>query len=204
MQMKTLLYEYQIVIVRRCCCVNLFIRHCERLQGAWQSQDFSTRLLRQLLRNFLAMTMMLIIPGNATALLATCNPSVPTVNFGTFNAGAVRTTSVTASVTCSALLSLLVSYTVTFSTGSANIYNPRNMVNGVGKLNYNLYKDAAFTQILGNGTSSTVTFTDKLYVRSWTGHKKLYRICTPAVTTSCRCWDVSRHYYRNRNPTIAI
>ncbi len=93
------------------------------------------------------------------ALLATCNPSVPTVNFGSFNVGAISTTSVTASVTCSALLSLLVSYTVTFSTGAANIYNPRNMINGVRKLNYNLYKDAGFTQIIGNGTSSTVTFT---------------------------------------------
>ncbi|AEV92250.1 hypothetical protein MC3_03635 [Rickettsia slovaca str. D-CWPP] len=98
--------------------------------------------------------------GNAMALLATCNPSVPTVNFGSFNVGAISTTAVTASVTCGALLSLLVSYTVTFSTGAANIYNPRNMINGVRKLNYNLYKDAGFTQILGNGTSSTVTFTD--------------------------------------------
>ncbi|MFV0251096.1 MAG: spore coat protein U domain-containing protein [Rickettsia aeschlimannii] len=93
-------------------------------------------------------------------LLATCNPSVPTINFGSFNVGAVRTTAVTTSVTCSALLSLLVSYTVTLSTGAANIYNPRNMINGVRKLDYNLYKDAGFTQILGNGTSSTVTFTD--------------------------------------------
>ena len=137
-----------------------FFRHCEEKLKILTKQSHA-KVLR-LPRSFqsLAMTMMLIIPGNATALLATCNPSVPTVNFGTFNAGAVRTTSVTASVTCSALLSLLVSYTVTFSTGSAGIYNPRNMVNGVRKLNYNLYKDAAFTQILGNGTSSTVTFTD--------------------------------------------
>lgn len=67
----------------------------------------------------------MIMSGNAMALLATCNPSVPTVNFGSFNVGAISTTSVTASVTCSALLSLLVSYTVTFSTGAANIYNPR-------------------------------------------------------------------------------
>ncbi|AEK74679.1 hypothetical protein Rh054_03620 [Rickettsia conorii subsp. heilongjiangensis 054] len=102
----------------------------------------------------------MIISGNAMTLLATCNPSVPTVNFGNFNVGAVSTNSVTASVTCSTLLSLLVSYTITFSTGVANIYNPRNMINGVRKLNYNLYKDAGFTQILGHGTSSTVTFTD--------------------------------------------
>ncbi|QCS24240.1 octaprenyl-diphosphate synthase [Rickettsia parkeri] len=31
-------------------------RHYKRLKGAWQSQDFSTRLLRQNLQSFLAMT----------------------------------------------------------------------------------------------------------------------------------------------------
>ncbi|MFP3012720.1 MAG: hypothetical protein ACEY3D_07400 [Rickettsia sp.] len=31
-------------------------RHCERLKGAWQSQDYSTRLLRQNFQFFLAMT----------------------------------------------------------------------------------------------------------------------------------------------------
>ncbi|CAK6516479.1 spore coat protein U domain-containing protein [Rickettsia helvetica] len=90
----------------------------------------------------------IIISGNAVALLATCNISVPTVSFGSFAVSSVRTTSVNAMVTCSGLLSLLVSYTVTFSTGAANIYNPSNMINGVRKLHYNLYKDAGFTQIL--------------------------------------------------------
>lgn len=82
------------------------------------------------------------------ALLATYNILVPTVSFSSFAVSSVRTTSVNAMVTCSGLLSLLVSYTVTFSTGAANIYNPRNMINGVRKLHYNLYKDAGFTQIL--------------------------------------------------------
>ncbi len=63
----------------------------------------------------------MIMSRNAMALLATCNPSVPTVNFGSFNVGAISTTAVIASVTCGALFSLLVSYTVTFSTGAANI-----------------------------------------------------------------------------------
>ncbi|WP_147142237.1 spore coat protein U domain-containing protein [Rickettsia asiatica] len=101
-----------------------------------------------------------MLSGNAAALLATCNISVPTVSFGSFAVSSVRTTSVNAMVTCSGLLSLLVSYTVTFSTGAANIYNPRNMINGVRKLHYNLYKDAGFTSNTRNGTSSTVTFTD--------------------------------------------
>ncbi|AXU06344.1 hypothetical protein D0Z68_02310 [Rickettsia japonica] len=33
-----------------------FLRHYEQLKGAWQSQDCVLRLLRQLLRNFLAIT----------------------------------------------------------------------------------------------------------------------------------------------------
>ncbi|HJD56274.1 MAG TPA: spore coat protein U domain-containing protein [Rickettsia endosymbiont of Pyrocoelia pectoralis] len=92
--------------------------------------------------------------------MATCSISVPTVSFGNFNAGSARTTSVTASVTCSALISLLMSYTVTFSTGSANVYNPRTVASGANVMNYNLYKDSGYSQILGNGTSSTVTITD--------------------------------------------
>ena len=36
--------------------MNLVNRHCERLKGAWQSQDFGTRLLRQNFQFFLAMT----------------------------------------------------------------------------------------------------------------------------------------------------
>ncbi|ABV79108.1 hypothetical protein A1I_03775 [Rickettsia bellii OSU 85-389] len=92
--------------------------------------------------------------------MATCSVSVPTVGFGNVSTSSSKTTSVTASVTCSALISLIVSYTLKFSTGSANIYNPRNMLNGSNKLTYNLYKDAAHSQILGNGTSSTVTIQD--------------------------------------------
>ncbi|WCR57223.1 MAG: hypothetical protein PG979_001280 [Rickettsia asembonensis] len=105
MQMKTLL-----LFLRKYYCMAL----CHsRFRG--NDIKWVFRAMQQFLQ-MLAMTMMLIIPGNATALFATCNQSVPTVNFGTFNVVAVRTTSVTASVTCSALLSLLVSYTVTFST----------------------------------------------------------------------------------------
>lgn len=89
--------------------------------------------------------------------MATCSVSVPTVGFGNVSTSSSKTTSVTASVTCSALISLIVRYTLKFSTGSVNIYNPRNMINGSNKLTYNLYKDAAHSQILGNGTSSTVT-----------------------------------------------
>ncbi|MCZ6883989.1 hypothetical protein [Rickettsia helvetica] len=37
-----------------------YLRHCERLKGAWQSQEFCLRLLRQNLQFFLTMTNTLI------------------------------------------------------------------------------------------------------------------------------------------------
>ncbi|ALN41181.1 octaprenyl-diphosphate synthase [Rickettsia rhipicephali] len=36
--------------------MNFVNHHCERLKGAWQSQDFGTRLLSQNFQFFLAMT----------------------------------------------------------------------------------------------------------------------------------------------------
>ncbi|HJD60152.1 MAG TPA: spore coat U domain-containing protein [Rickettsia endosymbiont of Omalisus fontisbellaquei] len=114
------------------------------------------------IKNIVIVVLINIIASNAIAL-ASCSVSVPTVNFGNFNMGSSRTAMVTASVTCSGI-GLLVNYTVRFSTGTAGAYNPRQMASGANRLNYNLYKNAAFTQILGNGTSSTVTITDSYLI----------------------------------------
>jgi spore coat protein U-like protein len=50
------------------------------------------------------------------------------------------------------------SYTITFSTGSGT-YSQRRMVAGIYYLYYNLYRDAAFQQIWGNGNSGSNTVT---------------------------------------------
>ena len=47
---------------------------------------------------------------------------------------------------------------VSFSTGASGSYTTRTMTNGTGSLNYNLYADAAHTQILGDGTNGTQTY----------------------------------------------
>jgi spore coat protein U-like protein len=46
-------------------------------------------------------------------------------------------------------------YTLKFSTGTSGSFSPRQLASGVNRLNYNLYMDAARTQIWGDGSSGT-------------------------------------------------
>ena len=61
-----------------------------------------------------------------------------------------------------------------YSTGSSGRYSPRTMRSGANLLNYNLYYDAAFTQIRGDGTGGTQTGGATLVVSS----------SSPTATTS--------------------
>jgi spore coat protein U-like protein len=44
-----------------------------------------------------------------------------------------------------------------YSTGASGNYTTRTMLSGANTLNYNLYFDAAYTQIRGNGTGGSQT-----------------------------------------------
>jgi spore coat protein U-like protein len=44
-----------------------------------------------------------------------------------------------------------------YSTGSSGTYATRTLVSGTSLLDYNLYYDAAYTQIRGNGTGGSLT-----------------------------------------------
>ena len=52
------------------------------------------------------------------------------------------------------------SYTLTLSTGLSGSYSARKAFNGSNTAAYNLYQDAPFTTILGNGTGGTATITN--------------------------------------------
>jgi spore coat protein U-like protein len=99
------------------------------------------------------------------AYAANCNISVPTpYAFGAYDTINNRDIAVDYSVTCtktSAGASETVNVVVTFSVGSGT-YAARTMSSGVDTLIYNIYKDAARTQIRGDGTSGTVTGTATL------------------------------------------
>jgi spore coat protein U-like protein len=99
--------------------------------------------------------------GPAAAATWTCTVSVAAPNFGAYNPFQTTPDEVNGSLTATCTLLTGGAATVTvidsFSTGSSNTYTTRTMRAGTGTLNYNLYKDAAYSQIRGNGTGGSLT-----------------------------------------------
>ena len=62
-------------------------------------------------------------------------------------------------------------YTVTLSTGTSGSYAPRKLAAGASRLNYNLYRDAARTQVWGNASSGTTVITGSLRVGPGNGNR---------------------------------
>lgn len=100
----------------------------------------------------------------ACAQLSFCSCTVTAtgISFGNYIPvdSASNNSSGTVRVQCTLLLALAGSFTVDLSTGSSASYAQRTLRNGASILNYNLYLDAARSQILGNGTggSSRITY----------------------------------------------
>lgn len=98
----------------------------------------------------------LCMPASAT-LAQSCSFSVSTVDFGTItvgSGGAIDTTSSLAA-NCSGTPGATVRVCVSFGAGSGSAANggsPRYMKNGANALGYNLYTDAARTDVWGSWT----------------------------------------------------
>jgi spore coat protein U-like protein len=100
------------------------------------------------------------------ALAATCNvPARPllvsatNLNFGNYNAasGTATTANMTVTVSCQNAADTLPAFVAALSKGVAPTYNPRQMALGANRLNYNIFNQAAFTSIWGDGTGGTLT-----------------------------------------------
>lgn len=106
----------------------------------------------------------LTLSAGAQAAL-TCSVAAVGVAFGNYNALALPKTDTqgtgTITVTCLNLI-LPTPVTIQLSKGAATSYSPRNMTFGANKLNYNVYSDAARTQIWGDGTGGSVTVSDTI------------------------------------------
>jgi spore coat protein U-like protein len=83
-----------------------------------------------------------------------CNISVTGVSFGSYNVFGASAVDSTGSVSfqCG---SNVRNITVSLSRGQSSSYNPRTMTKSAETLSYNLYRNAARTNIWGNGTSGT-------------------------------------------------
>lgn len=91
------------------------------------------------------------ITVEADCTIAVNDLTFPTVNDLTPAVAA----STTGTVTCTGISPVSVSFDP--GTGGASTFATRQMALGADTINYNLYADAAHTQILGDGSTGTVT-----------------------------------------------
>jgi spore coat protein U-like protein len=102
--------------------------------------------------------MLLAAPAIAEAQLGlNCTISTTPVAFGDYNvlSSTPKTTTGTVTYQCT----LGVNIIVTLGRGSSSAFDPRTMRNGAEVLNYNLYREAAYQTIWGDGTGGTQTYT---------------------------------------------
>lgn len=102
----------------------------------------------------LAALWLVLAPAPARALVFNCIVTATDINFGTFS-GTKLTATGTVTITCSGFLNNQVQ--VKLSTGSSGAFLARTMKNGTKSLIYNMYTDAAATQIFGDGTGGSQT-----------------------------------------------
>ncbi|HET7085766.1 MAG TPA: spore coat U domain-containing protein [Rhizomicrobium sp.] len=96
--------------------------------------------------------LLLILASAPAHAAATCTLSSTGVVFGAFS-GSALTFSGTVTIHCTG--SGTSNYNLKLSAGGSGTYSARRMSNGANNLTYNLYQDAAFSQIWGDGTGGT-------------------------------------------------
>ena len=97
------------------------------------------------------------LSASATVAEAACTISATSVAFGTYDVFATAPRDSTGTVTyrCGPSDHHI---TITISRGSSTTFTPRTLVNGTAWLQYNLFRDAAFATVWGDGTGGTATY----------------------------------------------
>lgn len=130
--------------------------------------------------------LMLLAPAMAQATV-TCTASATAVAFGVYNpfSSSPLNTTGTVTVTCSTTFIDSVSYTVSLSIGGGSSYAGRRMNSGSNLLPYQLYKDAASSQIWGDGSggTSTNTYSGILFFAPITNNHTVYGRIPASQTT---------------------
>jgi len=89
--------------------------------------------------------------GVSATVAANCLVTAAAIPFGSYDGTAAKDISKDLKVRCTNGLP----YTVKLSAGSGGGFAPRKLANGSDTLEYNLYLDAGFTSVWGDGTAST-------------------------------------------------
>jgi spore coat protein U-like protein len=87
---------------------------------------------------------------------ADCSISTTSVAFGNYDvfSATPRDATGTVQISCTPRADIQ----VTLSRGSSAVFDPRTLRSGTNILNYNLFRNAARTQIWGDGSAGTLTF----------------------------------------------
>ena len=100
-----------------------------------------------------------ILPNTAiatcTGIGCNCTVNASNIAFGTLmiSSNPVNSSG-TISVSCSATVAGLISYDLEISAGSGS-FSQRTMSNGTSTMNYNLYTNASYTTVWGDGTAGS-------------------------------------------------
>lgn len=100
-----------------------------------------------------------LLHGPQALAAVSCSTSVPTLAFGSYDPTLASPTDITSSMTVTCTRAPLdtwtVAYTISLSPGGSGSYGVRRMNAGAPLLNYNVYTSASYSQVWGDGTSST-------------------------------------------------
>jgi len=125
-------------------------------------------------RNLLV-CLLCLIPALAHAAVS-CTVTATGVAFGTYDPASAANGSSAGTITvfCSGASSA--SYTITLSTGAGGTFAPRAMPSGANNLKYNLYTSAADTQVWGDGSGNSISFSGSMSSIGQSGQSQSYTV----------------------------
>jgi len=104
----------------------------------------------------------LLAAGRAHALVSSCTVSASGVAFGIYDPTVATATFSSGTIGVNCVVSGSTGHnpvTIALDTGSSGNFISRTMLNGTDVLNYNLYIDAAYTLVWGDGSGLSLTNT---------------------------------------------
>lgn len=107
------------------------------------------------------LALFVVLALTSSMAYAACTVSASGIAFGTYPPFSTTPTNATGTVTvsCSGLLGLLISYTIALNAGvnSGGSFSNRRINSGSSYLSYQLYTNATYSQVWGDGTGGTST-----------------------------------------------